>query len=193
MRIADAAREDLGDDLRGMPRQEQASGRQGRINDEGQVRTDLPLAFAAAENGLFTLLPDFGESRFHFMLFLLTGFGRRSLALFNQTIDVTLEILLARFAGGVFVLFHGFGNFMVSTAAANSAPVCPTIHSGKQKNGQLRRIVRFGSGRRTRIPDIQYCISNNYKPIHLEIYSNKVYLLIYSNILISIIHIYFLT
>ncbi len=27
------------------------------------------------------------------MLFLLTGFGRRSLALFNQTIDVTLEIL----------------------------------------------------------------------------------------------------
>ena len=43
------------------------------------------------------------------MLFLLTGFGRRSLALFNQTIDVTLEILLARFAGGVF----GVSSFLV--------------------------------------------------------------------------------
>ena len=45
-----------------------------------------------AGNGLFTLLPGFGESRFHFMLFLLTGFGRRSLALFNQTIDVTRRL-----------------------------------------------------------------------------------------------------
>ena len=168
--------------------------RQAGPNKRRGAGPDGPApCLCGAENGLFTLLPDFGESRFHFMLFLLTGFGRRSLALFNQTIDVTLEILLARFAGGVFVLFHGFGNFMVSTPAANSAPFARPFIPANKKNGQLRRIVRFGSGRRTRIPDIQYCISNNYKPIHLEIYSNKVYLLIYSNILISIIHIYFLT
>ena len=51
MRIADAAREDLGDDLRGMP------GRQGRINDEGQVRPDPPLAFAARETDYLRSFP----------------------------------------------------------------------------------------------------------------------------------------
>ena len=100
-----------------------------------------------AENGLFTLLPDFGESRFHFMLFLLTGFGRRSLALFNQTIDVTLEILLARFAGGVFVLFHGFGNFMVSTPAANSAPFArPFIPANKKTDNSVELSALVAGG-----------------------------------------------
>ena len=98
-------------------------------------------------NGLFTLLPGFGESRFHFMLFLLTGFGRRSLALFNQTIDVTLEILLARFAGGVFVLFHGFGNFMVSTAAANSAPFArPFIPANKKTDNSVELSALVAGG-----------------------------------------------
>ena len=98
-------------------------------------------------NGLFTLLPGFGESRFHFMLFLLTGFGRRSLALFNQTIDVTLEILLARFAGGVFVLFHGFGNFMVSTPAANSAPFArPSIPANKKTDNSVELSALVAGG-----------------------------------------------
>lgn len=57
MRIADAAREDLGDDPAGNARQEQASGRQGRINDEGQVRTDLPLAFAARKTDYLRSFP----------------------------------------------------------------------------------------------------------------------------------------
>ena len=105
------------------------------------------LEKSGAENGLFTLLPDFGESRFHFMLFLLTGFGRRSLALFNQTIDVTLEILLARFAGGVFVLFHGFGNFMVSTAAANSAPFArPFIPANKKTDNSVELSALVAGG-----------------------------------------------
>ena len=123
-----------------------------------------------AGNGLFTLLPGFGESRFHFMLFLLTGFGRRSLALFNQTIDVTLEILLARFAGGVFVLFHGFGNFMVSTPAANSAPFARPFIPANKKNGQLRRIVRFGSGRRTRTSDLRVMSPTSCQLLHPAIY-----------------------
>ena len=82
------------------------------------------------------------------MLFLLTGFGRRSLALFNQTIDVTLEILLARFAGGVFVLFHGFGNFMVSTpAAANSAPFArPSIPANKKTDNSVELSALVAGG-----------------------------------------------
>lgn len=41
----------------GNARQEQASGRQGRINDEGQVRTDLPLAFAARKTDYLRSFP----------------------------------------------------------------------------------------------------------------------------------------
>lgn len=93
------------------------------MNDEGRVHADPPLAFTEGGGGLFPLLPVPGKRRFDLPLLPTALFGRGGFALPDQFFDVAFELLLARFAGGVFVLFHGFGNFMVSTpAAANSAP-----------------------------------------------------------------------
>lgn len=52
------------------------------------------------------LLPGSGKRRFDLPLLLLALFGRRSLALTDQFVDVTFEILLTRVTNSVFVLFH---------------------------------------------------------------------------------------